>query len=65
VLNYAPSHEAVLGWGEQSYNAMHSASALDGDEWSASLPLYPQGMRPQYTVDRKRGGWTDFLQTCF
>jgi hypothetical protein len=36
-FNWAPSHEGVLG--ERRYSSTHSlTSALDGDEWSASLP---------------------------
>jgi hypothetical protein len=36
-FNQAPHHEGVLG--EWMYNSSHSlTSAVDGDEWSASLP---------------------------
>jgi len=32
------------------------ALALDVDKWSASRPLYIQGKRPCYPLDRKMGG---------
>jgi hypothetical protein len=36
-FNWAPRHEGVLG--ERKYSSTHSlTSALDGSEWSASLP---------------------------
>jgi hypothetical protein len=46
VLNQAPRHEGVLG--EWRYSSTHSlTSALNGGEWSASLPIaLPPGKEP-------------------
>jgi hypothetical protein len=44
---------------ERMYNSYSfMTSALDGGEWSASLPiraLYPQGKDPWYPLDRRLG----------
>jgi hypothetical protein len=55
-FNWAPRHEGVLG--EWRYSSTHSlTSALDGGEWSASLPgrFTPRGRVPNNT--HWIGGW--------
>jgi len=55
-FNWAPRHEGEVGSGGIAPRIL--TSALDGGEWSASLPsrFYPQGKSPWYPLDRRLGG---------
>jgi hypothetical protein len=54
-----PQHTYGGVWGERMYSSYSfMTSALDGGEWSASLPSHtlPSGKGPQYPLYRRLGG---------